>query len=483
MYHIRNNWLIIALDFYAWQGEKPQEYHWSFKDFQRRQVENGGVRIGYLFRIWCTRRVELESSTVALIIFAAMLVLYMTELVPIAVTSVCACLAFAVFGIVPLNTAFAGFGNDIVFLVAGMVVVGNALFETGVAQVFGKKMISVVGTNERAFILALTIVITALSLFLNNTATVTIMLPITASAISMSGGKLSKKNTYMMVGIITVISGGLTLIGSTPQLIAQGVLAAGGYETIGFWEIGKIGFPVLIMALVFYMTAGNALQKKIFSFPEVIDSSPDDSPGESKASPKNNIKMYISVGILILCIIGFITELWSMGIVAMAGASLCVITGCISQKKVFEKMDWTTLVIMGCSFGFSAGLDKSGAGRLVAQSIINIFGDSMSPWLLCAAFALAAMILTNCMSSTATASLMVPIAVFAALELGYNVKNVVMAAAIAANLGYATPISTPPITMTLAGGYRFKDYIKVGGLLNLLTFILLTLLFPIMLSF
>ena len=63
----------------------------------------------------------------------------------------------------------------------------------------------------------------------------------------------------------------------------------------------------------------------------------------------------------------------------------------------------------------------------------------------------------------------------------YNVKGVVMAVAIAANIGYATPISTPPITMTLSAGYRFKDYVKVGGLLNLLAIVLMIALLPLIL--
>jgi len=411
-----------------------------------------------------------------------MLVMYITELIPIAVTSICACLALAIFGVLPINAAFSGFGNDTVFLIAGMVIVGNALFETGVAQLFGRKIISVVGTNERVFLLALAAVATMISLFLNNTATVAIMLPLTASAVGASGGKLCRKNTYMMVGIISVIGGGLTLVGSTPQLIAQGILEAGGYQKMGFWDIGRLGLPVLILALAFYLTIGNAIQKKVFDFPEDSGDIAVGAPEENDETPKSIVKMSIAVGILLFCIVGFITELWTMGIIAMIGASLCVITGCISQKKVFKSMDWSTVIIMGCSFGLSAGLDQSGAGKMVAQTIIVIFGDKMSPWLLCAALSVTALVLTNFMSSTATASLLIPIAVFIAVELGYNVKSIVMATAIAINLGFSTPIATPPLTMTLAGGYRFKDYIKVGGILNITSIILVVLLFPVLLG-
>ena len=142
-------------------------------------------------------------------------------------------------------------------------------------------------------------------------------------------------------------------------------------------------------------------------------------------------------------------------------------------------MDWTTVIIMGCSFSFAAALDQSGAGRLIANGMINLLGESLTPWLLLSAIALVAMILTNFMSSTAAASMLVPIAAFAAMEVGFDIRAAVMITAVAANIGYATPVSTPPITMTLAGGYRFKDYAKLGGLFNVLAFLLIVALIPL----
>jgi len=405
-----------------------------------------------------------------------MLILYMTERIPIATTSILACIALAVFGVIPMTTAFAGFGNDMVYLIVGMVIVGNALFETGVAKVIGEKIINVVGTNEKVFIVAIIAVTTVISLFMNNSATAALMLPIAASAIAASKGKLLKKNTFLMVGIAVCVGGGITLVGSPPQLIAQGFLIEGGHEPMSFFEVGKFGIPMLILLIVFFLTIGMKLQKKIFNFPE-IESEVAKSNASSE-SPKSTARMVISLGILVFCIIGFITGLWSMGVVAMTGAALSVVTGCISQKRVFEKMDWTTVVIMGCSFGFAAGLDQSGAGRMIATGMINILGENLNLWLLLAALTLVSMVMTNFMSSTAAASILVPIAGLAAIEVGFDVKAAVMIVAVATNIGYATPVSTPPITMTLSGGYRFMDYVKLGGLFNVLAFILVVTLIP-----
>ena len=420
----------------------------------------------------------MEPSTIALIIIGIVLILYITEIIPIATTSIVACLALAIFDVIPINTAFSGFGNDMVFLMAGMIVVGNSLFETGAAQKLGEKIISLVGGNERVFTIVLIVVSLFPAAFLSNTAAAAMMLPVAASAINASGGKFSKKNSFMFIGIAAVTSGGLTTVGSTPQVIAQNMLIYGGHETMRFFELSRAGGPIIVLLIAFYLIIGHTLQKRVFIFPEPIDNTSYSSP-----PIEDNSKMWISIGILIFCIIGFISGIWSLGIVAMVGAVACIVTKCISQKTAFAKMDWTTIIVIAASLGLSAGLDQSGAGSLIAQNVVHLLGENVSPWLLVSVLALVTVILGNFMSSTATAALLVPIAISVAIETNVDVKSVVMAVVIAANISYATPISTPAMTMTLPAGYRFTDYIKVGGLFTVLAYLLIVALFPFILNF
>jgi anion transporter len=438
----------------------------------------------------------LESSTIALIIIGIMMIMFITEIIPLATTSLLACLAMAIFGVIPFNMAFAGFGNDIVFLMAGMITVGNALFETGAAPLLGKKIIQAVGTNEKLFIAALILVAIPLSAFLSNTATAAIMLPLAASSIAASGGKLTRKNTFMIVGMAAVTGGGLTLVSSPPQLIAQNLLIEGGHEQMGFFDIGMFGLPLFALLLVYSLTVGYCLQKRAFDFEDggesggelkgnaVSADSIKDNPLMKSASftPLQIFRMALTVCVLILCVVAFIRDIWSPGVIAMLGAAVCIGAGCISQKKAYDKMDWTTIIIFGCSFGFAAGLEQSGAGAMIANRTISLLGGAMTPWLLCAVLALIAVILTNFMSSTATAALLLPIGILTAVALEYDVRSVAMAVAIASSIGYATPMSTPPMTMTLAGGYRFKDYVKMGGLFNILALLLVVGLFPFVLN-
>ena len=426
----------------------------------------------------------MEQSTIAFIIIGVVIVMYVVERFPIALTSLAALMAFPLAGIIPLRDAFSGFGNDILFLAVGMIVLGNALFETGVVEVMGKKMSKIVGTNERVFIAVIFVVCTALSVFLANVAVVALMLPISASVIAGSKGKLTKKNTNMMVGIAAVVGGGLSIVGAPPQLIAQSILIDGGFRPMGFFEISQLGIPLVILSLIFFTTVGPALQRKIFSFPEIEEIAPKPvAESETNEQPKSVVKMFIAVGILLFCIIGFVANLWTVSIVSIVGAILCIATGCISQKRAFETMNWTTIIVVGCAIGIAHGFERSGASQMVADSMINMLGDNVSPWLLTATLSFIAMIFTNFMSSSAVASILVPIAILAANDLGYDVTKVVMITAFSVNAGFATPISTPPMTLTLSGGYRFTDYIKFGGLFNILTYALVAAAIPFILGF
>jgi len=422
---------------------------------------------------------RIDSAYIALIIIGIALVLYVKEFIPIATTSLLACLALVATGVLDFGQAFGGFANDMVFLIVGMVVVGNALFETGAAQTAGRGVLKLVGGNEKFAVIILILIAIIPAAFLSNTAAAAMMLPVAVTAIHASGGKFRKKRMYMVIGIAAVTSGGLTMVGSTPQLIAQSRLTEAGFERFGFFDIILLGAPIIILLLLFYLTIGH----------KILDKMGEDPKEEHKRvvnpqalSTPSLIKMWIVLAVLIFCIVGFITELWTLGTVAMTGAVICIITGCISQRRVFETMDWNTVVIIGGSLGLSAGLAYSGAGQMIAEGAVGLLGENASPWFVASLLALVVIILGNFMSATATAALFIPITISIAIQMNIDVHALVMAVIVACNITYATPVSTPPLTMTLSAGYKFTDYLKFGGLFNLLAYLLVIALFPLVLN-
>jgi len=421
----------------------------------------------------------MDSSITAIIIIVVVIAFYAGNILPYATTSLLACLAMVLCGVIPFKDAFAGFASETMMMVAGVIVIGNALFETGAAKMLGEAITRFCGHKEKLFLAVCIIFTTILSAFASNTATVAMMLPIVASVAAKSQGLISKKNTYMAIGFASVGGGGLTLVGSTPQLIAQGILQDAGLRTIGFFEMANIALPRTVLLLLYFLTIGYSLQKRVFAFEEIQDNITQE---QEKFAEIDRRKAYTSIAILLLCVIGFITTVLSIAMVSLLGAAACVITGCISEKRALQTMDWATLIILGGSLGFAAGLDKSGGGKLIAEFAIGIMGEDVSFFAVISMFSLLATVLGNIMSHTAAASVLIPIAVVMAKQLGFDATFLAIAVILGINISYTTPVATAPITMTLTGGYRFMDYVKVGGLLNLLSLGLTLLIYYLLLA-
>jgi sodium-dependent dicarboxylate transporter 2/3/5 len=362
-------------------------------------------------------------------------------------------------------------------LVVGAIVIGETLFETGVAKKIGHKLIGILGTNEKFFLSVCIAFAAILSAFLSNSATVAMMMPIIASAALNSNGKITKKNTYMAVGFASIAGGACTLVGSTPQLIAQGVLLNAGLEGMKFFDLAYSGIPKVIFLIIYYTTFGYALQKKVFDFEDVASVPTEE---EEDSNHKSVPKMLLSVVILVLCVVGFVTQIWTVGTVAMLGAVMCVVTRCISIKQVFARMDWTTIVVLGGALGFASGMEKSGAGEIIAMTIIGWLGEDVNTWFLLSVISLLCCVMGNLMSHTASAAILSPICLVLASNLGLDPIIMMITIVMSINMTYITPISTPPNTMTLAAGYRFIDYVKVGTPLNILMYLLNILLIPLL---
>ena len=429
----------------------------------------------------------MSGSTIALIILAITIVLFATGKIPLSVTAVGAALAMGVFGIIPFETVFAGFSNDVTMMVIGSMVLGEALFETGVAQKIGSTIIKMVGTREKLFVVTVVIVTAVLSAFLSYTAVVAIMLPMIAATAASSRGAITKKNTYMAVGFAANIGGGMTLVGSTPNVVGQGLLNDAGLQSMSFFDLTLGSLPRFIFMIIFYATVGCAIQNKVFKFDEIVDEQAavvdQGLEADEIGSHKRKSKMIISSVILVLTVIGFITGVWTVGAVAMIAALACVLTGCITIKQVFQRLDWTTVWVLAGSLGFAAGISKSGAGQLIADKVIGLMGNDITMMKLLIVFSILSVILGNLMSSTATMALLGPIVISMCSSLGFEAKPVIMAIIWSLNLAFMNPAATPPVTMTLQAGYRFLDYTKIGCILTVGCLILTIVMYPIVFHF
>lgn len=424
----------------------------------------------------------MPQLVIALIITVLVIISFAVQVIPLPLTAMLGALAMVVFGIIEPADAISAFGSDTVMMVAGVIIIGNAIFETGLAEKLGASILNlpIIGGKEKRLLLIVMIIITVLSSFVSNTAAVAMFLPLVASIAQSSNGKIKKKNCYMAMGIASVVGGFCTQSGSTPQMVAQEILLeTDGLRGLTFFELTKIGVLIAIVMFIYFLTVGYRLQERCFNFPEV----PNTSTTQQTVS-QSTWKQVVSGLILVGCVIGFISGVLSFGIISLLSACACILTGCISQKRVFETMDWSTIIVLGGSIGFANGMEESGAVNLIGDALVNSFGQNGGNVLLVfGMIILLTALLSNVMSNTATVAVLAPLGIDVALKMGADPITFVIGIIIASNLAFATPIGTPPMTMVLIGGYRFSDYVKVGGLFNIIAVVVTIFAVPLLYGF
>lgn len=405
----------------------------------------------------------MSQTTIALVILAVTLVLYMIPTVPISVTTLLAMLAMSVTGIISFSDTFAGFANSATLLVAGMMIIGHACFTSGLAEWFGRLLYKFVGSNEKLFVVMIFIIASLLAVFLNGALVVAMIIPIIDSIVQQSNGSISKKQCYFPLGLAATLGNNMTTISATSMITAVGLLTAAGYEEIGLFAPTIINLPAVAIIVIMYGMVGHKLQTKWFDFDEIDI---DHTAAEGNSANHSKTKMFITGATMIAVVIGLVAGL-NYGACAIAGAVVLIITGCIDEKSAFSSVSWPTIVIVAGAMGLSKGLSASGAGEAIANTLIHICGPlAQSEFSLCVVLFIVGTLLSNVMSDNAAVAIMVPITIALAQQLGYNAVPMVLATASGVKVAVATPLSVATMTMIQSAGYRFKDYLKMGGLVN-----------------
>lgn len=432
----------------------------------------------------------MNQATIAIIILAVMFVLFVIQKLPLGMVAVLCGISMAIFGIIRPNVVVSKFGSDTIMLLVGTSVMSSALFKTGFADILGSRMLNIpwVGQSERRFIFVLILVVAFVSAFMSNTATVAIFLPLIAAVAAKSGGRITKKGTYMIVGIAAIAGGSCTLPGSTPQMNAQGFLeqAVGqgvpGVHMLSVFELAKVGVPLVAIMLAFYLTVGVKLQNRLFDFPEV----PDDEEEKAKVAvvEHNKAKMWMSGITLFACILAFVFKWLSIGTVSLLGAVVVVFARCIGEKDAYRAVPWNAICMIAGSTAVGSGLEASGAVELIVNGTIHLMGgESASPFIAFAAVMIVSFLLTQIVANIAVVACVVPIAVGLALAMSVNPMPFVIGAIFSCQWAYVTPVGAVPLTMTMVGGYRFKDYFMVSGIYGALCLVASLFLIPLFYPF
>ena len=420
----------------------------------------------------------MSPATITLIFLAFAVVMFVTEKIPLAVTSMIVCIGLVITGVLNVNDAFSGFINSNVILFVAMFIVGGALFETGMANEIGS-LVTKFAKSERGLIVAIMMIVGAMSGFLSNTGTAAVLIPVVIGIAAKSGYKRSR--LLMPLVFAAAMGGNLSLIGAPGNMIAQSALEPLGLS-FGFFEYAIVGLPILIAGILFYATIG-------FRILPNHDTEDDDSIFDETQDFGNvpKWKKVLSLVILIVTLIGMIFEDQigvKLCITGCVGALLLILTSVISEKDALKAIDLKTIFLFGGTLSLAKALEVTGAGEMIADKVIGALGNHPSPVFFTAVVFLLCCVMTNFMSNTATTALMAPICLSIAQGMGADPRAVLMACVIGGSCAYATPIGMPANTMVVgAGNYKFIDYVKSGLPLIVIATVISMIILPIAFPF
>ena len=425
----------------------------------------------------------MSPAVTTLIVLGFVAFFFITELVPLAITALAGAIVLGLLGVIPVNTVFSGLSNSTVVLFAAMFVIGASMFHTGLAQKMGQGVVKLSGKRENGLMAGIMIAAAALSSVTSNTGTTACLIPVILGICT--AAKIPASRQMMPLAFAAGLGGIITLVGTPPNIIAAGALKAAGLRPFGFFEFAWIGIPLTIAGLIYMLTIGKRLlpKEQISADGVKVD---EEAAAEAKAGVSDPKKQWITGIVLVAVVVVMALDLKRvpLEVAAGIGALVLVVTGCLSEKQAYRGIDWVTIFLFAGMMPIATAMDKSGAGKMIAEWVVGMLGGSPSPMMVTSALFLLSAGLTQFMSNTACTALLAPIGISIATGLGASPHAVLMAIAVAASCAFSTPVGTPPNTLVLGpGGYKFNDYVKAGTGLVVVCFIVSIIISPLVWPF
>ena len=425
----------------------------------------------------------MSPAVTTLIVLGFVAFFFITEMVPLAVTALAGAIVLGLLGVIPVNTVYSGLSNSTVVLFAAMFVIGASMFHTGLAQKLGQTVVKLSGSSENGLMAGIMIAAAGLSSVTSNTGTTACLIPVILGICQ--AAKIPASRQMMPLAFAAGLGGIITLVGTPPNIIAAGALKAAGLRPFGFFEFAWIGIPLTVAGLIYMLTIGKRLLPKAQISAEGVTID-EEAAAEAKAGVSDPKKMWITglVLVAVVVVMALDIKMVPLEVAAGIGALVLVITGCLSEKQAYRGIDWVTIFLFAGMMPIATAMDKSGAGKLIAEGVVGMLGGNPSPMVLTAALFLLSAGLTQFMSNTACTALLAPIGISIAQGVGASPHAVMMAIAVAASCAFSTPVGTPPNTLVLGpGGYKFNDYVKAGSGLVLVCFIVSIIIIPMVWPF
>jgi len=421
---------------------------------------------------------------------------WVTEAIPISVTALLPIILFPLTGALDIETTTAAFGHKYVFLYLGGFMLAVAIEKWNLHKRIALSIIHLIGTNIKSIILGFMVATAFLSMWISNTATSVMMLPIGTAIISqLKNNPETRQDENMIFGKALMLAiaysasiGGIaTLIGTPPNLVFAGIVEELYGIEISFTKWIILGFPISILLLFIcwkYLTT-KAFTFTYLEFPggKTEINRLRKELGSMSTQEKRVLLVFgftafcwISRSFLIQPYLPFIDDT----IIAMTAAvCLFIIPAGKNKRKLINweeavKIPCGIILLFGGGMALAKGFGESGLAIWIGQQLTNL--ENLPLFLLVIVLISAVNFLTEVTSNLATTAMLLPILASMAIALNLHPYFLMVGATLAASCAFMLPVATPPNAVVFGSGYlRIPDMIKTGIFMNILSIIILSL--------
>lgn len=426
---------------------------------------------------------------------ALMAILWMTEAIPIAATALLPVILFPVLGILPIGDTTAPYANPLIFLFMGGFVIAIAMQKWNLHRRIALRIVNFVGTDPKSIVIGFIIASSFISMWVSNTATALMMLPIALSVMEFLPSKNSNENkTVSNFEIVLVLSiayacsiGGLgTLIGSPPNALFAAFMLENYNLEISFiqWMIAGVPLVILILPVMYLILSKWIYPIDVEKLPgsEKIISDQLQALGQPSAAEQRVFVLFSVTALLWIFrpyLVNFIPGLSDAGIAIAAALLLFLIPGGVRmdenllQWKDARALPWGILILFGGGLSLASAINSTGLAAWLGEVVSGL---GVLPVVVIVAIVILLMIfLTEITSNTATAATLLPILASVAIGLGQNPLLFAVPATLAATCAFMLPVATPPNAIVYGSGrVTIAQMAKAGFWLNIVVSVILT---------
>ncbi len=477
-------------------------------------MKNIGLAVGVGLFVYLQFFVELgpKSSVSSMAAIAAMMsIFWVTEAIPLAVTALLPLVFFPVCGVASSKITATYYMNSTVFLLLGGFLIALAMEQWGLHKRLAIWVLLKLGTRPLLLLLGFMLSSAGLSMWISNTATTLMMLPIALAVCSKCESWVSEtKKNRLQVGLLLGIAysasvgGMMTLVGTAPNLVFSQFYQTLSGDSFGFLQWMIIVMPIGVVLFGFVFLVLYQLYFRDLSIRGDIQTlllDEKDALGKIKPAEKQILGVFFLTALLWVTRkglqfngvnwSGWVTwfesgKLLDDGTVAIAMASLLFIlpsrslTGPekVLDEKAFERVPWSIVLLFGGGFALAFGFAESGLSVFIAEQLVVLQGFSLSTIVL--AITAVMSLLTELTSNTATTQLVMPILSMSE-ALAIEPVQLMLPATLAASCAFMFPVATPPNAIVFASGQiRVMQMVVTGFVINLFAVVCIGLLVGIL---